>query len=163
VHLAELCDQLDRFAVICEPTLNVLRVEMLATKQTGGRRDPVGGAHRVHPLWATSSAPRLHPRAAKREEALQAAVANGGTFAPHKSGRAADGGVSAEARAWIEQMMSASAGGVSGAAAHADPSSSLLPAEAPSVNTSSLNIKTGSARPGRRPREIHLDSAAART
>jgi hypothetical protein len=42
---------------------------------------------------------RLHPRAAKREEALQAAVANGGTFAPHKSGRASDGGLSADARA----------------------------------------------------------------
>jgi hypothetical protein len=52
---------------------------------------------------------RLHPRAAKREEALQAAVANGGTFAPHKSGRASDGGMSAEARARIEQMMGASA------------------------------------------------------
>jgi cysteine sulfinate desulfinase/cysteine desulfurase-like protein len=104
---------------------------------------------------------RLHPRAAKREEALQAAVANGGTFAPHKSGRASDGGMSADARARIEQIMTTSAGGVSGAAAHADPSSSLVPAEAPSVNTSPLNIKTGSARPGRRPREIYLDSAAA--
>jgi hypothetical protein len=52
---------------------------------------------------------RLHPRAAKREEALQAAVANGGTFAPHKSGRASDGGMSAEALARIEQVMGASA------------------------------------------------------